>query len=144
MYQNNMNVFQINQYMLKGNIFSLNFSCFIADTQFTNSPGDIENGCSGGTSSMYFNWTYSTLTSVLTVEWKKDGSAIARESVGISQPFTPVAAYVGRLTKISNAQISLGSLSIADSGIYTCEVTYTSGNTHISNSTEVNVYGKSF
>lgn len=76
--------------------------------------------------------------------WKKDGSRIAEELAGLSQPFSPVGSYVGRLTKISNAQISLVNLSIADSGIYTCEVTYTNGNAYSSNSVSLSVYGKTF
>lgn len=112
------------------------------DAQFINSSAqaDKKSGCSGDTSSVNFNWNYATSTSVLGVVWKKDGSKIAEELVGLSQPFSPVGSYIGRLTRISNAQISLVNLSIADSGIYTCEVTYTNGNAYSSNSVSLSVY----
>lgn len=139
-----MNVFQINQ--LRCSICSLKNFLFYADAQFINSSAqpDKKIGCSSDTSFVNFNWNYATSTSVLGVEWKKDGSRIAEELVGLSQPFSPVGSYVGRLTKISNAQISLVNLSIADSGIYKCEVTYTNGNTYSSNSISLSVYGKTF
>lgn len=108
----------------------------IADAQFINNANNITE-CSGGTAS--FSWTYATSTPVLFVEWKKDESSIALETGGT---FAPEAPYVGRLTKISNAHVSLGSLSVADSGIYKSEVTYTDGNAYASNSVSLVVYGK--
>lgn len=104
------------------------------DAQFINNANNITE-CSGGTAS--FSWTYATSTPVLFVEWKKDESSIALETGGT---FAPEAPYVGRLTKISNAHVSLGSLSVADSGIYKSEVTYTDGNAYASNSVSLVVY----
>lgn len=71
-----------------------------------------------------------------------NGARIASEQVVTNQPFTPVTAYIGRLTKISNAQISLGSLSTADSGIYKCEVAYSVGPGEGSNDINLTIYGK--
>lgn len=93
---------------------------------------------------MYFNWTYAISSPVLFVEWKVNGSRIAIESVASSLPFAPVVAYVGRLSKIANAQVSLGPLTIADTGTYKAEVTYTNGNAGDSNQISLNVYGKTF
>lgn len=71
-----------------------------------------------------------------------NGTRIASENVGSGLPFSPVPAYSGRLTKISNAHISLGSLSIADVGKYHCEVTYSDGSGSMSNQISLTVNGK--
>lgn len=97
-------------------------------------------GCTGR--AVEFAWTYITSTPVLFVEWKVNGTRIASENVGSGQTFLPVAAYSGRLTKISNAHISLGSLSISDVGKYHCEVTYSDGNGFMSNQISLTVNGK--
>lgn len=95
--------------------------------------------CSGGATN--FNWVYNTSTPVVFVSWKKDGSSIASETGGT---FTPIPSYVGRLTKISNAHVSLQSLSIADSGIYKSEVTYANGRAYDSELVSLVVHGKKF
>lgn len=115
---------------------------FFVDAQFNNNPPDNEIKCSGET--VYFNWTYAISSPVLFVEWKVNGSRIAIESVATSQPFAPVTAYIGRLSKVANAQISLGPLTIADFGTYKAEVTYTNGMADDSNEITLNVYGKTF
>lgn len=113
---------------------------FNADTQFINNPSGTVDACIGGTA--YFNWTFNdTATSVLFVEWKKNGVRIALEQVASGQPFTPQSPYVGRLSRISNAQISLGTLAIADSGTFTSDVTYIDGSGDGSNSIRLTVYG---
>lgn len=89
---------------------------------------------------MYFNWTYSTSVAIFIVEWKVNGSRIASDSGS----FSPVTSYRGRVFQISNGQISLGPLTIADSGTYKAEVSYIDGTGHDSNQTNLIVYGKSF
>lgn len=117
----------------------LNF--FNADAQFINNPGDMKIGCTGR--AVEFTWTYiDTSTPVFFVQWRVNGTRIASEDVSAGQPFLPTAAYTGRLTKISNAHISLGSLSKVDVGKYECEVTYTDGNGFISNQISLTVNGK--
>lgn len=113
--------------------------CNRIDAQFINNPSGTVDACIGGTA--YFNWTFNdTATSVLFVEWKKNGVRIALEQVGSGLPFTPQSPYVGRLSRISNAQISLGTLAIADSGTFTSEVTYIDGSGDGSNSIRLTVY----
>lgn len=110
----------------------------IVDSQFIDNPPDIERKCIEET--VYFNWTYAISSPVFAVEWKKNGSRIALESVGTSQSFTPIAIYFGRLSKISNAQISLGSLTTADSGTYKAEIAYLNGSTDDSDIIRLTVY----
>lgn len=67
---------------------------------------------------------------------------IALEVFNPPQAFSPVGTYVGRLTKSSNAQVSLASLSASDVGTYKCEITYTDNSGFTSNEIILHIHGK--
>lgn len=73
-----------------------------------------------------------------------NGTRIAVEVLNPPQAFAPVGSYAGRLTKLSNDRVSLGSLSASDVGTYKCEITYTDNSGFSSNKSILHVHGKAF
>lgn len=120
----------------------LNKFFFVIDAQFINDPDSVIDGCIGGT--VHFNWTYNTSSPVFFLEWKVNGSRIALEVLTPPQAFSPVGTYIGRLTKSSNAQVSLAPVNATDAGTYKCQVTYTDNSGYPSNEITLQVYGKAF
>lgn len=112
----------------------------VSDSAFLVKPITPLNKCAS--QDVLFTWTIDSFGSAGLIQWNYNTTILIMRQIGSTGQPQPQGSYVGRAENGTNSDLTLASLTVADTGGYQCSVTYNNGTLVNSEVVSLYVYGK--